>query len=245
MEEKKEILNEENYEKGKKKIKNIALIVLIVGVLLGGGLIVTGIIKTNNANKVNEQITQQVEESNSNRTKTEVQADIDSLQEQMDTLESEISDLKIEQNKIFTDDMGFSDRYYEKEKEIETKEKELSKLKSQMSKYEDELWKIQSGYNDTKTEFEKVRNTISTSKYVPLYMIGGFIIVASCMISLAIYMISKRREILAFTTQQVMPVAQEGIEKMAPTIGKVGAEVAKGISKGIKEGQKEAEDNKE
>ena len=245
MEEKKEILNEENYEKGKKKIKNIALIVLIVGVLLGGGLIVTGIIKTNNANKVNEQITQQVEESNSNRTKTEVQADIDSLQEQMDTLESEISDLKIEQNKIFTADMGFSDRYYEKEKEIETKEKELSKLKSQMSKYEDELWKIQSGYNDTKTEFEKVRNTISTSKYVTLYMIGGFIIVASCMISLAIYMISKRREILAFTTQQVMPVAQEGIEKMAPTIGKVGAEVAKGISKGIKEGQKEAEDNKE
>lgn len=41
-----------------------------------------------------------------------------------------------------------------------------------------------------------------------------------------------------------MPVAQEGIEKMAPTIGKVEAEVAKGISKGIKEGQKEAEDSK-
>ena len=79
---------------------------------------------------------------------------------------------------------------------------------------------------------------------------------ASCMFSFAIYMFAKRREIVSFTTQQVMPVAQEGMEKMAPTVGKVGAsvakemapmygEIAKEISKGIKEGQKEAEDNKE
>lgn len=48
-------------------------------------------------------------------------------------------------------------------------------------------------------------------------------------------MTAKRREILAFTTQQVMPVAKEGIDTMAPTIGNV----AKEISKGIKEGSKE------
>ena len=47
--------------------------------------------------------------------------------------------------------------------------------------------------------------------------------------------ISKRREITAFTAQQIMPVAKEGIEEMAPTIGNV----AKEISKGIKEGKKE------
>ena len=50
-----------------------------------------------------------------------------------------------------------------------------------------------------------------------------------------------------------MPVAQEGIEKMAPTIGKAGAsiakemapvygEAAKEIAKGIKEGLKELDE---
>lgn len=61
-------------------------------------------------------------------------------------------------------------------------------------------------------------------------------------------MITKRREITAFTMQQVMPVAQEGIEKMtptmtnaakemaeqmAPTIGNVAKEIAKGIKEGL------------
>ena len=60
-------------------------------------------------------------------------------------------------------------------------------------------------------------------------------------------MMAKRREMLAFGLQQVMPVAQEGIEKIAPTMTKVGKEMVKGmapaygemakeISKGIKEG---------
>ena len=72
------------------------------------------------------------------------------------------------------------------------------------------------------------------------------------MISFAIYRVATRREIAAFSVQQVMPVAQEGIEKMAPTFGKVGGELAKNmapvygeiakeISKGIKEGLKDEE----
>ena len=82
---------------------------------------------------------------------------------------------------------------------------------------------------------------------IPLFMIGGFIIIASIMISLSIYSFAKRREIIAFGTQQVIPVVQEGVEKMAPTAGKVGktiakemapayGEFAKEIAKGIKEG---------
>lgn len=75
------------------------------------------------------------------------------------------------------------------------------------------------------------------------------------------------REINAYLLQQQMPIAKEGLEKMAPTVGKVSAdvakemaptigkvgsdlakemapaykEVAKEISKGIKEGLKEEE----
>ncbi len=56
-----------------------------------------------------------------------------------------------------------------------------------------------------------------------------------------IMFIAHRREITAFTTQQVMPVAKEGIEKMAPTVGVV----AKEITKGIKEGLNEEPNNEE
>ena len=39
----------------------------------------------------------------------------------------------------------------------------------------------------------------------------------------------------------MMPIAQEGIEKMTPTIGNAAGEIAKGISKGIKEGLQDEE----
>lgn len=53
------------------------------------------------------------------------------------------------------------------------------------------------------------------------------------------FLIGNRREITAYTTQQVMPVAQEGIDKMAPTIGNAVSEIAKGIKQGINEADKE------
>lgn len=247
MNEKKEFLTEENYERGKKKVMRLALIVLVIGILIGGSLIAIGVIKSNEIKKANEQIAEQIrqeakqkEEANKKRTADEVQADINSLQSQIDTLESEISNLNNEQQKILRDDMGFSDRYYAKKTEIESKRRELSKLKSQLSNYESELWQIQSGYNDINNEIDRAGTEIDiahNTKYSfvsnVLYMVGGFIIVVSCMVSLFIYIFGKRREITAFTTQQVMPVAQEGIEKMAPTIGNAAGEIAKGIKNGL------------
>ena len=55
-------------------------------------------------------------------------------------------------------------------------------------------------------------------------MIGGILL-----------LIAKRRHITAFTTQQVLPVAQEGIVKMAPTAGVVAREISKGIAEGKNE----------
>lgn len=55
--------------------------------------------------------------------------------------------------------------------------------------------------------------------------------------------IANRREITAYTTQQVMPLAQEGIQKMAPTVGSaigtIGKELVRGIREGINEADKE------
>ena len=50
MSEKKEFLTEENYERGKKKLRMIAIIVLMVGLLGGGSLITIGILKQNKTN---------------------------------------------------------------------------------------------------------------------------------------------------------------------------------------------------
>ena len=41
------------------------------------------------------------------------------------------------------------------------------------------------------------------------------------------------REITAFNAQQSMPIAQEGIEKMAPSMGTAAKEIAKGIKDGL------------
>lgn len=159
------------------------------------------------------------------------------IQSQIDSLENELVSLKAQKNKEFMEN-SFSEEYYRLDNEISKKEREISNLK-------EKNWKDENGFNSFDTTFEK-------SKYIPLYMFGAFIIISTIMVSGYIYMFAKRREILSFTAQQVMPVAQEGMEKMAPTIGKVGkeitkemapayGEVAKEISKGIKEGLNDKE----
>ncbi len=67
---------------------------------------------------------------------------------------------------------------------------------------------------------------------------GGFMLTISfgvCGTGGVLMLIAHRREIMAYTTRQVMPVAKEGLEEMAPTMGLVGKEIAKGIKEGISE----------
>ena len=109
--------------------------------------------------------------------------------------------------------------------------------------------------NDITKEYCSIKNSKSDFSRSGNTMLGIFVIIATCMISGFVYMIAKRREITAFGVQQMMPLAQEGMEKMAPTIGKVGKEItnemapaygkiASEISKGIKEGLKDDKSSK-
>ena len=50
------------------------------------------------------------------------------------------------------------------------------------------------------------------------------------------FYIGHKREIVAYKTQQIMPVAKEGINEMAPTIGSASGTIAKEVAAGIKEG---------
>lgn len=182
--ENKKYLTEENYEKGKSKLKGIILVILTIGLLVGGGLILTGIIKTN-------ILKTEMSQDKSKRTESDVQAEIleieaklEDIEKEIDSLNTQMNRLSNEKSKIFMEDKGFSDRYYAKDEEINAKNNEIiakrresTKLNISKSNLETELWKINSGFNDTE-------DSIELSKYIPLYIIGAFIIFMSLMISL-------------------------------------------------------------
>lgn len=90
-------LNEEKYKRTKHKIKIIAILVLIIGILLGGGLIITGIIKNNQAKLSTQEI---------NKVQTEI-----------DDFNSQLSSLKSQKHQEFRNN-GFSENYYNLENQI-------------------------------------------------------------------------------------------------------------------------------
>ena len=205
MEEKNVYLNEERYQKTNKKVKKLALIILFIAIIIGGGLIATGIILSNKS-KSDRQV-----------KVDEIQVKINDIESQITTLASDIDALQIEQSKIFRDEHGFSDNYYAKQSEMQSKQSEKSKLQIEESKL--------------KTEKHKIENDFDYP--LLLCVLGGFIVLAGLPISFMAYIVSKRREIAAYSVQQVMPVAKEGIETVAPSVGVAAKEITKGIKDGL------------
>ena len=130
MDGKKEFLTEENYERGKKKVTTIAIIVLVLGLLIGGSLIATGIIKSSQVKTV----------SSTERSKETIQSEINSLN-------SELATLKAQENQEFQKN-GFSEEYYRLENEIETKESKVTSL-------EMEIWEANSGFDSIDDSISK------------------------------------------------------------------------------------------
>lgn len=88
----KRFLNEENYQKSKNKVIIIAIIVLAIGVLIGGSLIVTGIVKQTKANSnSSEDSKQSIEEKIATEKKN--------LETKKTELESKIAKAKAEEKK--------------------------------------------------------------------------------------------------------------------------------------------------
>ena len=234
MNEKKEFLTEENYKKGKKKLILLALIVLIIGLTIGGLLLFKGI---SNSKKVNDTYTEENK-----------QTKINSLNQQ---ITREKTNLETKKTGLISKGVTSSSKYDSGEAYdlyIITKALDPSFSYCSFDEYKNNS--LISNYCSLKNQlreleranysFEKDWNNFDS---IPFYMFGAFIIISTLMIYGSVYMFAKRREIVSFTAQQVMPVAQEGIEKMAPTVGKATEEVAKGITKGIKEGLNKNDNN--
>lgn len=243
-------LSEEKYQKNKKKIVVIALIVLILGLLIGGSLIAIGLMKQGETNsKYSEDskanLTGQVEAEKQNLIQSRTQ-----LEEKVEPVQEEIKKLEREEF------VGFDDDYYARKDRIEELERSISADQKSINTINEALNgsfnycafddaksnTYTSKYCSLKNQLEDVSNDFNKDfdsfDSVPFYMFGAFIIIASCMISGSIYVFAKRREITAFTAQQVMPVAKEGIDKMAPTLGNAAKEITKGVKDGIKNDEK-------
>ena len=61
---------------------------------------------------------------------------------------------------------------------------------------------------------------------------GIFITLVGCMIR---FIVANQRNILAYQTQQVRPIVEEGVEKMAPSAKVAAKEITKGIKEGLKD----------
>ena len=211
-------LNEEKYQKNKKKISMIALIILLIGLLVGGGLIFVGI---NKQSKVNTQYSEE--------NKQELKDKLSAEKKVLEAKKAELEAKGIEYS-VFTDytDGEAYDLY------IIVEVLDPSKSSCMFPEFKDnELTSTYCSYKQQLNNLTDFNKSFDSSDSIPFYMFGAFVIIASCMIAGSIYMITKRREIMAFTAQQVVPVSKEVIDEMAPSAGKVAKEIARGIKQGI------------
>ena len=190
-------LNEERYQKTKKTLILVAFIFLIIGILGGGALILTGNQKT----KQNE---------------ISIQEKLDAIENKRAELEKQLTDKSYECNSM---DMKAPNGFAEHSQCID----EETKLRVELGNLDSEEVEL-----ENQDGFAFVH-----------YGLGGMCIFFGLVIFFAIFMTAKRREIIAFGAQQVMPVAKEGIDEMAPTIGNAVGEIAKGIKKGLNDADKE------
>lgn len=254
--EKKEYLTEENYEKGKKTLAKIIKIVLTVGLSISLLLIISGIIviaTSGNKEKDKETTTTTTTTYSSKvRSEDEIKADINARITKINELKKDLPSLKAQKTSEFMKN-GHTQKYYEIEQKISDLEDEISKLESEKRTFERELsnrefdLEVEKNEHEFEEEFNSIGNDIEPEGLFKkgiggmLIAIGLGLIPPTLMISGMLFLIYKKREITIFTTQQTMPIAQEGIEKMAPTIGDAAGSIAEGITKGIKKGKENSD----
>lgn len=219
-----EYLNEEKYQKTKGKISIVAIIILIIGLVLGGSLIFLGINKINENNSKYSDDNKSLLEEKLSKEKVKLESKKQELIDKgivydsfADYEDGEVYDLYIITKVL---DPSFNSCAFEEYNDNDLTE-EYCELKEEIKEFN--------------SDFNKKSGSFAS---IPFFMFGGFIIIGTLMISGFVYLIFKRREIAAFTTQQIMPVAQEGVEKMAPSIGVVAKEVTSGIKEGLKDEEK-------
>lgn len=213
-------LNEKKYQNTKTIFIILAILLLIIGFVVGGLIIKKGL------NKKNDIYSKYTEENK--------QAQIVSLNVQIKIAKSSLESKKVE---LIAQGLQPSSNYEDNESyNLYIITNVLNSRLSNCSFDEYKNNELTSQYcnlikqlEDTEKLDIKYERKSESFSCIPYYMIGTFIILFSIMISILLFVTAKRREIIAFQAQQAMPVVKEGIEEISPALGKATKNVINNI----------------
>lgn len=101
----------------------------------------------------------------------------------------------------------------------------VNKCRDEVSNLRKDLTELNSKEIDLKHEIEENQENSA----IIFYVLSGLSIFLGVIISISIFTTAKGREIAAFGAQQMMPIAQEGMDTIAPSIGNIAKEISKGL----------------
>lgn len=213
-------LNEKKYQNTKTIFIILAILLLIIGFVVGGLIIKKGL------NKKNDIYSKYTEENK--------QAQIVSLNVQIKIAKSSLESKKVE---LIAQGLQPSSNYEDNESyNLYIITNVLNPRLSNCSFDEYKNNELTSQYcnlikqlEDTEKLDIKYERKSESFSCIPYYMIGTFIILFSIMISILLFVTAKRREIIAFQAQQAMPVVKEGIEEISTALGKATKNVINNI----------------
>lgn len=232
MEERK-FLNEEQFQKNRKRLNRIAIAILIVGVIIGIGIFIFGKISDGSA-----------------RTTETIEAEIKIEEERLRTVLAQVK----ESVKPITDEINANQFNFSKQIELKDSISEEMSLIKEVENYfkgipalrKTETTKAQSLRDELTLLEMRYRTGFSSSKNIG--RIGAIAVVFMLSVGLSgmIFLLANRRSLLAYGAQSSVPVAKEVIEEVSPSIGKVAKEVTKGVKEGLnEEANKEEIESKE
>lgn len=254
-------LDEEKYQRSVKKLKGLALTILLIGLISGGLLIARGIILINTDTStpfkdIEKKVTKTVDTTKQEEIKKqieEVKEEIKKATDDLKVVKDELSNLEAKEKEFLENYANLPDKSQLADvmSQIATKSKEVSEKAKNELELEDKKNKLESELKslDVKEEIEEKSNTeifgedftrnYRIVKYSWYFGLGGFIIIASLMISGFIYLNAKRREINAFVVQGHMPIVKESAEELGPTARNVSREITRGIKEGLEDEENE------
>lgn len=213
-------LNEKKYQNTKTIFIILAILLLIIGFVVGGLIIKKGL------NKKNDIYSKYTEENK--------QAQIVSLNVQIKIAKSSLESKKVE---LIAQGLQPSSNYEDNESyNLYIINNVLNPSFNRCSFDEYKNNELTSQYcnlikrlEDTEKLDIKYKRKSESFSCIPYYMVGTSIILFSIIISISLFLIAKRREIIAFQAQQAMPVVKEGIEEISPALGKAAKDVINNI----------------
>ena len=133
--EKKELLTEENYEKSKKKVTIIAIVVLLVGLALGLFLIGLGVSKQNAAKRENETNYKLAQEAAQAKA-AEAEKRLEEIKKEIDDYNTQINALHEQKDALNMSDPNWFAQTSKYQREISDLDKKVAQLNTEKFKLE-------------------------------------------------------------------------------------------------------------